>query len=255
VSAFKSVSIIIPAINETYLLHQTVEIIFGTCEKEDIAEIIIVLCSRTTAECVKTAEAIKLEYSSYPVIIYYQKEPYLAAAYRESFMFAAGSHIIIMSADMETDPYLVKDFIKKQKRYPEAVIIASRWIRGGSFSNYNKVKLICNFIFGRMLSALYLSKLTDMSCGYKSLPTSLARSIEWQEKKHPVYLEMALKPLRLGVEIVEIPFNWKPRTQGKSQNSFLQNFKYFKPAFTNRFIKKAKILKSGSQANDNKNDK
>jgi hypothetical protein len=243
-SFFNSVSIIIPAINETYLLRKTVDIIFGTCESEDIAEIIIVLCSETTVECVDTAEEIISEYSSRPVIIYFQKEPFLAAAYKEPFMFAVGSHIIIMSADMETDPYLIKDLIEKQKRYPEAVILASRWMKGGSFDGYNKVKLICNYIFQKMISVLFISRLSDLTCGYKSLPASLAKSIEWQEIKHPIFLEMSLKPLRLGVEMYEIPYNWKARTQGKSQNSFFQNFRYFKTLFASRFIKKSRILKA-----------
>ncbi|MEI6577937.1 MAG: glycosyltransferase [Eubacteriales bacterium] len=248
-SIFKSVSIIVPAINETNLLQSSIGIILNTCSKEDIAEIIIVLCDRTSYDCTKTAEEVKDEFSLYPVKIYYQKEPFIGAAYKEPFMFVAGSHVIIMSADMETDPYLVRDFIEAQKSYPDSEIIASRWMKGGSFSGYNKAKLICNFFFRIILSILYFSRLTDMTCGYKSLPVYLVQAIDWQEKKHPIFLEMALKPLRLGVEIHEIPFNWKPRTQGKSQNSFFQSFKYFKTVFRIRFIKKSKILKSGTLLN------
>lgn len=242
---FKAVSIIIPAVNETYLLRETVEIIERTCDARDIAEMIIVLCEKSTPACAETAQKVRDD-SRFPnITVYYQKEPYLGAAYKEPFGFAQGSHIIIMSADRETDPYLVKDFIAVQKKYPDAVIIASRWIKGGSFSGYNRVKLVCNFVFGRMLSVLYFSRLTDMACGYKSLPADLARAVAWQETRHPLFLEIALKPLRLGVDIREIPFQWKPRTQGESQNAFFQNFKYFKTALVNRFMKKSRMIKTG----------
>jgi glycosyltransferase involved in cell wall biosynthesis len=247
VNTFNSLSVIIPAINETYLLQTTVGIILETCEHQDIAEMIIVLCDRTTDACIRTAENLRDQHpSTVRIVVFFQKEPFLAAAYKESFAIAQGSHVLIMSADTETDPYLVKDFIAKQKICPDAVIIASRWIRGGGFDGYNKVKLVCNFIFGRMLSVLFWSSLTDMACGYKSMPTMLAESIDWKETKHPFYLEMALKPLRLGVHVCEIPFQWRPRTEGESQNSFFQNFKYFRTVFTCRFIKKSRILKPGN---------
>lgn len=241
---FNSVSIIIPAINETYLLQQTVDIIADTCKNNDIAEIIIVLCDRTTDACTKAAHAVKDKYNSFLIKIYYQREPYIGAAYKEPFMFATGSHVIIMSADMETDPEQVKDFIESQKKHPDAVITASRWVKGGDFSGYNKIKLILNFIFQKILSVLYLTKLSDMTYGYKSLPIDLVQSIKWKETKHPIFLEMALKPLRLGVEMHEIHSKWKARTEGESQNSFFQNFNYISVAFSCRFIRKKNILKA-----------
>lgn len=239
---FHSVSIIIPAINETDSLSRTVDIVYDTCSKEDIAEIIIVLCDRTTQACVKTAENIQVKYRLYPIRIYYQKEPFIGAAYKEAFMIAAGSHILIMSADMETDPIEVQEFIAQQKQYPDSVILGSRWMKGGRFQGYHKIKLILNLIFQQMLSVLFLTRMSDMTLGYKSFPAPLVRSINWVEKKHPIFLEMALKPLRLGVEMREIPCSWKPRLQGESQNSFFSNFRYFKTAFSNRFIKKSQIL-------------
>jgi len=244
-SVFNAVSIIIPVINETYLLRQTIDVIADTCIKSDIAEIIFVLCDKTTPACIQSANETITVYSSYPIKTYYQKEPFIAAAYKEPFMFSQGSHVIIMSADMETDPNQIKDFIESQKKYPDAVIFASRWIKGGGFTGYFKIKLVCNYIFNKMLSVFYFSRLSDMTYGYKSFPVSVVQSIDWRETKHPFFLEMALKPLRLGIEIHEIPSKWRVRTEGESQNSFFQNFKYFKTAFICRFISKSKILKPG----------
>lgn len=242
-SVFKCATIIIPAINETYLLRQTIELIAETCDSKDLAEIIIVLCDRSTAECVATANVLKTECRSFPVKVYNQIEPFIGAAYKEAFMIALGSHVIIMSADMETDPIKVKDFIVVQKIHPNAIIAASRWIQPKGFSGYNKIKLVLNFIFQKSISILYFTKLSDITYGYKSFPVSLVQSIEWKEKKHPFFLELALKPLRLGVEFYEIPSKWIARTEGESQNSFLKNFKYIKVALSCRFIRKKNILK------------
>ena len=45
-SEFKNVSIVIAAINETYSLRQTVEQILALCNREDLAEVLIVVCKR-----------------------------------------------------------------------------------------------------------------------------------------------------------------------------------------------------------------
>lgn len=254
-SIFNQVSIIIPAINETYLLRQTVEIITETCKSKDIVEILIVLCARSTKECLATAETLKQEPRSIPVKTYIQIEPFIGKAYQESFAVASGSHVIIMSADMETDPNQIKDFIETQKNHPDAVITASRWGQRNGFSGYNKIKLVLNYIFNKMLSILYLSSLSDMTFGYKSFPRYLVTAIDWKESKHPFFLELALKPLRLGVEFYEIHSKWKARTEGKSQNSFFQNFKYFKVVFYCRFIRKKNILKPSFTLEDFRNMK
>lgn len=244
---FKSVSIFLPAINETASLRKTFNIIAETCAPVDIEEIVIALCDKTTAETCKTAEAIMAIESALPVKIHYQDKsmPFIGGAMRDGFNIAKGSHLITMGTDLETDPYLVSAFIEKSKQFPGAIITASRWMKGGGFQGYNKVKLLLNFIFQKMLSVVYLTSLTDMTFCFQLFPTALVRSIEWEEFKHPFLLEATLKPLRLGTHFIEVPMQWKARSEGSSQNSFYKNFAYLRIFFRVRFMKKGKILKHG----------
>jgi glycosyltransferase involved in cell wall biosynthesis len=239
-----SVSILLPAINETYSLRQTVEKILSGCRKEEICEFFIVLCNKSTPECIKTAEEIKQQTDSLiPVRIYYQKQPFIGAAMREAFDLVKGTHVVMMSSDLETDPAVIPNFISQVKKCPNNIVTASRWIGSGTFSGYNHVKLIANFIFQKIISLLFWSKLTDATYGYRIFPVPLVQNIRWTEVKHPFFLETALKPLRLGVKIDEIPAQWKARTEGESQNSFFKNFDYFRVALKVRCMKKSKILR------------
>ena len=45
--AFKNVTILLPAMDETYSLEQTVDTIMNSCDTEDIAEMIMILCEKT----------------------------------------------------------------------------------------------------------------------------------------------------------------------------------------------------------------
>lgn len=242
-SAFKNVTILLPAIDETYSLEKTVDIIMETNIKEDIAEFIFLLCDRTTSKSRRVAEELVGKYESHvPIYIHNQTLPFVGGAIREGILLAKGSHVVMMSSDLETDPSVVKDFITIAKKYPNYIITATRWRRGGGFEHYSKVKLICNLIFEKMIGLFYFTKLSDLTYAFRIFPTALMKSIRWEELKHPFFLETALKPLRLGTKFIEIPAHWKARTEGISQNSFLANFKYFKTAWHNRFLSRKQIV-------------
>ncbi|SFK49720.1 Glycosyltransferase involved in cell wall bisynthesis [Lachnospiraceae bacterium KH1T2] len=241
---FRNVTILLPAMDETYSLRETVDTIVRTCNTKDIAEFILLLCDRTSAESRAVANQLVDEYSDQvSIYIHDQKLPFVGGAIREGFDLAKGSHVVLMSSDLETDPNVIQKFIEMSKRYPNRIITATRWSHGGGFERYNKVKLVCNLIFERVIGLFYFSTLSDLTYAFRIFPTKLMQSIEWEELKHPFFLETALKPLRLGVKFIEIPAHWTARTEGVSQNSFFANFKYFKTAWHNRFLKKPQILR------------
>lgn len=241
---FSNVTIILPAMDETYSLKETVDVIFSTNNVEDIAEFIIVLCDRTSADCRKVAEELVEEYKyRVPIYIHNQKLPFVGGAVREGIDLAKGSHLVLMSSDLETDPHVIKEFVELSKKNPDKIITASRWRKGGGFKGYSKVKLVCNLIFERVIGLFYFVSLSDITYAFRIFPSDLMKSIKWEELKHPFFLETALKPIKLGVKFIEIPAHWSARTEGVSQNSFFANFKYFKTAWNNRFLKKSDILK------------
>ena len=91
-----------------------------------------------------------------------------------------------------------------------------------------------------MLKCLFLTKLSDMTYGFRIFPSNLVKEIKWQELKHPFLLETILKPLLMKVNIIEIPSKWEARLEGTSQNSFIENFRYIKTALYIRLFWKKK---------------
>lgn len=245
---FQNVSIILPAINETFSFEETVNIIIKTCDKDDLYEFIAVVCERTTEESLKSIKKMqkKCETMDIPFTLLWQKRPFAGGAVQDAIAICKGTHLIIMSTDLETDPYTVQELICAEKKHPEDIITASRWLKKGSFSGYDKKKEILNFLFQHIFSIYYGVKMTDMTYGFRIFPTKLMQKIVWEEMRHPFFIETALKPVRLGVKIHEIPTKWKAREEGESQNTFLQTFAYIRPAIKIRFYRKEKILKHGT---------
>ena len=235
------VSVILPVINETYSLYKTVEIIQESSSKY-IKEYIIVICKFTSKESLTVIDTLKRDYPDL-IILHKQKLPYLGGALREAFELVKSSHLILMASDLETDPHLVSSLISEELKMKNGVVTASRWIKGGSFLGYSKLKLVFNFLFQKILSLIYFSKLTDMTYAYRIMPTELIQNIKWEELRHPFLLETLLKPLVLGVKIKEIPAKWEARSEGESQNTFIRTFEYLRIAFKTRFYRKGDILR------------
>jgi hypothetical protein len=208
----------------------------------DISQYLIILCSKTTPACRKIAEELVLEVPG-KVQLLEQRLPFLGGAVRDGFDAASSTHVIMMSSDLETDPDTVPLLIAGAKQHPATIITATRWKRGAGFEGYDPLKLVLNKIFQAFFALLYRVRLTDLTFAYRIFPTELVRSIRWEELKHPFLFETIIKPLRLGVEVVEVPSTWRARSEGVSHNSFLTNFVYFRIGMKTLFMSPGSILK------------
>lgn len=241
IERFESATIILPVVNETTSLKQTVDVILRDVKREEIKEFLIVTCKKTTGEARGVIAGLQKDLGGL-VATHEQILPFLGGAMREAFNLARGSHVIMMASDLETDPKDVAVLIAEARKNPSAIITASRWQAGVQFHGYSKIKLLCNWIFQRSFSILYGTKLTDLTFAYRIFPTKMVQAIYWEDLRHSFLFETLVKPLRLGVPVVEIPSMWRARTEGASQNTFFRNFEYFKIGLTTRFTPCEKIL-------------
>jgi glycosyltransferase involved in cell wall biosynthesis len=241
VDRFESATIVLPVMNETTSLEETVRIIVRDV-MDRTKEILIVVCGRTSAESMATVDRLCKTLGGL-IRVHSQTLPFLGGAMREAFDLARGSHVVMMASDLETDPHALKTLIAAAELHPSSIVTATRWRAGGGFHGYSKVKLLCNWIFQRFFSMLYGVNLSDMTFAYRIFPTKLVNAIRWEELRHAFLFETLVKPLRLGVPVVEISSRWKARTEGKSQNTFLLNFVYFRTGLKTRFAAKRSLLK------------
>ena len=244
VEKFESVTIILPVMNETVSLRRTVEIVLRDA-RDRIKELLIVVCQQTTPEAMAVVDELQRELGDL-VVVHHQQLPFLGGAIREAFALARGSHVIMMASDLETDPNDVGRLIAEAEKNPSAIVTTSRWLPGGVFHGYSKIKLLCNWVFQYFFSSLYGTHLSDMTYAYRIFPTRLVQAIRWEEVRHPFHLETLVKPLRLGVPVIEIPSVWSSRIEGRSHNPFFRNFAYFRIGLKTRFASKRSILKAGS---------
>src|SRR5579875_1414865 len=92
---FYSATILLPAINETYSLRQTVETVLQA-SPDDVCQVLIIVCERTTPETMRVAADLASEHSGI-VTVHTQRLPFVGGALREGFNLAKGSHVVSMA--------------------------------------------------------------------------------------------------------------------------------------------------------------
>jgi dolichol-phosphate mannosyltransferase len=233
------VSVILPVMDETASLKETIRILLEENSRA-IAEILIVVCARTTPESLAVCEALEREQPTL-IKVRWQKLPFLGGAMRDCFDWATGSHVLMMASDLETDPRTVKDLIAKAQTGFD-IVTATRWTQKDAFQGYDPLKYYLNWVFQQTIRVLYGTKLSDLTLAFRIFRTKWVKNIRWEELKHPFLLETILKPMRLGATIAEVPTVWRAREEGESHNTFLQNFVYFRIAVKTRLSSKRRLL-------------
>jgi glycosyltransferase involved in cell wall biosynthesis len=232
VPAEPRVSIIMPVMDETTSLRETVEIVMHE-NGPAIHEIICVTSKFSTPAALAVCHELAGEWPGI-VVVRQQTRPYLGGALQDAYEWATGSHLLLMASDLETPPHDAQRLIAESRKGWD-IVATTRWQGDGGFRGYNPVKYVANWMFQKLIGALYHTSLTDLTFGYRIYRAEVLRNHEWSEFRHPFLLECLLRPLRRGATATEIPVFWEPRREGESHNPFWRNFLYFRIALRLRF--------------------
>jgi len=227
-SRLMAVSVILPVMDETVSLRETVQVLLGENPRADIHEIICIVSKFSTPQSLAVCAELEAAYSGI-VWTRQQERPFLGGALQDSFAWSTGTHILVMASDLETDPHAAKALIAKARDGWD-IVATTRWTEGGGFDGYNPIKLAANWIFQKSIGVLYRTNLTDLTFGYRIWRAETLRGHAWQELRHPFLLECLLRPLLRGATSIEIPVRWGARKEGESHNPFWRNFLYFRIA-------------------------
>ncbi len=223
-------SVVVSAYNETESLRETLRRL-RAADKGYIHEIILAASPKGSPQCLAVCQ--ELVAADPQVKLHIQtRVPGAGWAFRESVALATGTHVAMLSADLETEPEAVQRMVDKVLETGCDGVIANRWLKGGGFVNYDRLKYVLNWIFQKTFSILYWTRLGDLTYGYKLLSKEVCDSIEWEGVLHEYFIETTVKPIKAGFRLEQIPTIWIGRKEGVSANTFWRNFRYVKMALS-----------------------
>jgi dolichol-phosphate mannosyltransferase len=218
------VSVVLPVFSETATVEEIVRLLAELLGSA-LLEVVIVLSPRSAPASREVCG--RLSAMDPRVRLHVQEvNPGLGNAVREGYALTRGNLVLNMDSDGEMEMRSVGRMLEEMERTGAALVVASRWMKGGGFSGYSPLKYVLNFVFQQIFRLLFLTRIHDLTYGYKLMRGELARGIAWRSTLHEIACETTLAPMRLGVPVSEVPTRWTARTAGASKNTFLRNFRY-----------------------------
>jgi dolichol-phosphate mannosyltransferase len=222
------VSVIISVYSETDLLMESVKQIRTALWGRN-HEILIVAHPKSDRACLSLCQDLAAQDGIR--LIMQGPRSGIGWAYREAIPYITGTHALIMSSDLETNPADARVLVEAAERTGADIVCASRWLAGGGFSGYNPAKFVLNFGYNLVFRLLYRTRIHDITFGYKLLRSEILQNVNWEYGTHEFCAELLLKPLRLGYTAAEVPTRWVKRQEGESKMTFLRNFRFVTAAW------------------------
>ena len=230
-------SVVICAVDETFSLKRTFEKLDAF---HAASEYVFVLAKNCAAGCLETVKQI----CERPDCRYlFQPGVGFGDAIRASFNEVTGTHMVVWSADEATDVASFPEMLRLSKENPEKIVKISRWLRKDGFEGYGRIKKAINFISQRAFALLYRSKLTEFTNPTQIAPVQVYRAIRWERDDFAFLPEMVFKPLKLGVDFIEVPTKNVAREEGHTHNHLKGWLMYYFSILKIYFTKKEKLVK------------
>ena len=132
---------------------------------------------------------------------------------------ARGDFVLTLDADMSHDP----DFVGKmwRVRNDAEVIIASRYMRGGAaYTDFSRrvTSRLLNFLLRHVLSV----PIGDLSSGFRLYRRAAIENLNLESRNIEILEEILVKVYARGYRVIEVPFTYFPRGEGRSHSRMLR---------------------------------
>lgn len=206
-------SIVIPCYNEKdtilELLRQVEAVDLGDVEKE-----IVIVDDKSTDG---TRELLISHNTSHKLVLHEQNMG-KGFALRTGFEHVTGDIVIVQDADLEYDPNDYRQLIQPIVEGKAQVVYGSRERKKNVSSG--AIFHLGGKVLTWLTNLLYGSDLTDEPTCYKVFDARLLKEVPLTCKRFEFCPEVTAKILKRGIEIVEEPISYRPRSksQGKKIN-------------------------------------
>jgi len=224
-----AVTIVVPTFNESAnireLLHRITEsvptrlpceVVFVDDSTDDTPEVI----SEAAQDC------------PFPVTVLHRDEPTggLGGAVVEGLKAASSDWIVVMDGDLQHPPSLVPELVATGERSSAGLVVASRYIKGGS-----RAGLAGGYRIAVSRGATWLTKtlfprrlrgISDPMSGFFAIRRSAVTADVLQPLGYKILLELAVRSRPRQVS--EVPFVFQDRFAGESKSTAQEGFRFLR---------------------------
>jgi dolichol-phosphate mannosyltransferase len=140
----------------------------------------------------------------------------LISAILQGIKSSTGKYILVMDADFSHPPETVPLLINELLRDPNSIVVASRYIRGGSIRGWPYKRVLLSRLAAKIaIHGLKLCNVRDPISGFFAFPRHIIENIRFDTYGYKLLLEILVKAQ--GVRVKEIPYTFIDRKSGESK--------------------------------------
>ncbi|MDP2939636.1 MAG: glycosyltransferase family 2 protein [Candidatus Omnitrophota bacterium] len=226
----ESLSVIVPARNETKNLHKIIPPLISELEKEKIEFEVIIVNDNSLDDTQAVSQKLSFMYPKIRVVK--RAMPFgFGRALKDGFKESKGKVIIPFMADGSDDP---ADLVRLYRKILEGydLVYGSRFMKGGRVYHYPILKLIINRIANHLLKIIFKIDNSDITNAFKAIRReALVSLMPLEATEFNITLEIPLKARIKNVRHAFMPVSWKGRDSGVSNLRVINLIKYYKQYF------------------------
>ncbi|MEV6289073.1 glycosyltransferase family 2 protein [Streptomyces sp. NPDC051896] len=224
-----AVTVVVPTFNESANIRQLLHRITESVPARLPCEVLFVDDSTDdTPEIIREAA----KDCPFPVAVLHREEPEggLGGAVVEGLKAAASEWIVVMDGDCQHPPSLVPELVATGERTNASLVVASRYIEGGS-----RAGLAGGYRVAVSRGATWLAKglfprrlrgISDPMSGFFAIRRSVVTADVLRPLGYKILLELAVRSRPRGV--AEVPFVFEDRFAGESKSTAREGFRFLR---------------------------
>jgi dolichol-phosphate mannosyltransferase len=224
-----AVTIVVPTFNESANIRQLLHRITESVPARLPCEVLFVDDSTDdTPEVIREAA----KDCPFPVAVLHREEPVggLGGAVVEGLKAAASEWIVVMDGDCQHPPSLVPEMVATGERANAGLVVASRYIEGGSRAGLaggyrvavsRGATLLTKALFPRRLRGI-----SDPMSGFFAIRRSAVTADVLKPLGYKILLELAVRSRPR--QVAEVPFVFQERFAGESKSTAQEGFRFLR---------------------------
>jgi glycosyltransferase involved in cell wall biosynthesis len=214
--------ILIPAYNEADSLHRIESELIPQLKKDHIEFEILIVNDGSDDDTGIIADHLAQRRNDVRVI-HHRKNMGLGAALRTGYSNAKHPWVVTIDSDLSYSPKQVPNLLARVGSKVDA-IFGSPYMPGGYVEGVGQIRIIPSKGISMLYSMLLGKRLSCWTGMFRVVRTSAVQSINITQDGFDGVAELAVKMVRRGFRVVEVPAVLGRRTEGKSKASFSREF-------------------------------
>ncbi|MBD9701964.1 glycosyltransferase [Streptomyces caniscabiei] len=224
-----AVTIVVPTFNESANVRELLHRITETVPSRLPCEVVFV--DDSTDDTPEVIDAAAQD-CPFPVTVLHRDEPVggLGGAVVEGIKAAGSDWVVVMDGDLQHPPSLVPELVATGERSAAGLVVASRYIKGGS-----RAGLAGSYRVAVSRGATWLTKslfprrlhgISDPMSGFFAIRRSAVTADVLQPLGYKILLELAVRSRPR--QVTEVPFVFQDRYAGESKSTAREGFRFLR---------------------------